>query len=69
MAAAIDASGDRFDVGAVGPLFDVRNVATGRRVPYDVMPSGARFLFNLVAEDAATTPFQLVINWPAAVKN
>jgi serine/threonine protein kinase len=69
MAVPIDAAGDRFDAGAAQPLFDVRNVAVGRRVPYDVTPDGSRFLFNLVAEDAATTPFQLVVNWPAALKN
>jgi Tol biopolymer transport system component/predicted Ser/Thr protein kinase len=69
MATAIDASGDRFDVGVARPLFDVRNVAVGRRASYDVTPDGGRFLFNLVAEEAATTPFQLVVNWPAALKN
>jgi Tol biopolymer transport system component/predicted Ser/Thr protein kinase len=69
MVVAIDATRDRFDVGAARPLFDVRNVAVGRRIPYDVTPDGARFLFNLVADEAATTPFQLVVNWPATLKN
>ena len=69
MAASVEASADRFDIGAARPLFDVRNVAVGRRVPYDVAPDGARFLFNLRTEEAASEPFQLVVNWPATLKN
>jgi serine/threonine protein kinase len=60
MAAAVTAEGDRFDVGAARPLFEV--VQGGPRSFFDVTPD-TRFLVNVSAERSGTSPITLVVNW------
>jgi eukaryotic-like serine/threonine-protein kinase len=67
MAAAVNGGGSTFEVGAVRPLFDARAVANQRWM-YDISPDGQRFLVNTLAEEAASAPITLVVNWPALLK-
>jgi hypothetical protein len=74
MAAAVNGRGSAFEVGAVRPLFDTRvagppSVRPGQGRMYDISPDGQRFLVNTVAEEAASAPITLVVNWPALLKN
>jgi Tol biopolymer transport system component len=64
MAAAVTASGSRFQVGAVQRLFEVPMV--DGYWPYDVSPDGQRFLVNTL--DGAVAPLTIVVNWPAQLK-
>ena len=52
----------------VRPLFSVR-VPVARRFFYAVSPDGERFLINTLPQQAAATPFTVIVNWPASVKN
>jgi Tol biopolymer transport system component len=68
MAAAVGATGTRFDVGAVTPLFVVRLPGTPG-VFYQVSPDGKRFLFNMAPMvDTTATPITVVVNWTAGLK-
>ena len=66
MSAEVNGAGSAFEVGAVRPLFDIR--PGGPRSAYDVSPDGQRFLVNLLAEEPASSPITLVVNWPALLK-
>jgi hypothetical protein len=66
MAAPVNGQGSAFEVGVVRPLFDTRR--GGPRSVYDVSPDGQRFLVNTLAEEAASAPITLVVNWPALLK-
>ena len=73
MAAAVNGRGSAFEVGAVRPLFETRvagppSVRPGQGRMYDISPDGQRFLVNTVAEEAASAPITLVVNWPALLK-
>jgi hypothetical protein len=57
------------------PLFPTRlatggNIATAgfqARAQYTVAPDG-RFLMNIAADDAVTSPITIVLNWTAGLK-
>jgi dipeptidyl aminopeptidase/acylaminoacyl peptidase len=68
VSAAANGAGSAFEVGAVRPLFDMRAI-TSQGWMYDVSPDGQRFLVNTLAEEAASVPITLVVNWPALLKN
>ena len=64
------------DVGAPVALFPTRlagggaNIFTtgyGAKAQYAIGPDG-RFLMNVGADDAATSPITVVLNWDAALK-
>lgn len=63
------------EAGAPIPLFPTRlaagvNIATAgfqARAQYAVAPDG-RFLMNIAADEAVTSPITLVLNWTAALK-
>lgn len=65
MASPIEARGSTLEPGRPVALFAPRIVsavpATNKQ-QYDVAPDG-RFLINVTAEDAATTPITLLLNW------
>ena len=67
MAAAVNGHRSAFDVGTVRPLFNSR-VITTQGWAYDVSPDGQRFLVNSRAEETASRPITLVVNWPALLK-
>jgi Tol biopolymer transport system component len=66
MSVAVNGAGPAFEVGSVRPLFDIRPAVP--RSAYDVSPDGQRFLVNMLAEEPASSPITLVINWPALLK-
>jgi eukaryotic-like serine/threonine-protein kinase len=69
MAAAVNGQKSAFEVGAVRSLFDTRAPSTiNPRSAYDVSPDGQHFLVNTLAEEAASAPITLVVNWPALLK-
>jgi len=47
-------------------LFDMR--PGGQRSVYDVSSDGQRFLVNTLAEETASAPITLVVNWTALLK-
>jgi len=65
--------GATFETGSPRPLFVVRAVASSflfavsTPSSYAAAADGQRFLLNTPAE-AAPTPMQVVLNWPAALK-
>jgi hypothetical protein len=74
MATPVSIRNGVLEAGTPVALFKSRIVGrgqnvVGRRSQYDVAPDG-RFLINIEAEDAATSPISLLLNWkpPAAVK-
>jgi serine/threonine protein kinase/Tol biopolymer transport system component len=67
MAAAVKADANRFAVGAVQRLFELRSPNNANEV-YDVSPDGQRFLVNVVDEQPAANPITVVVNWPALLK-
>jgi Tol biopolymer transport system component len=69
MAAVVNGGGSAFEVGAVQPLFDMRGEAPNQSRMYDVSPDGQRFLVNTLAEEAASAPITLVVNWRALLKS
>jgi Tol biopolymer transport system component len=72
MAAAVNGGASAFEVGDVRPLFDTRRASPtlfgGPAWMYDISPDGQRFLVNTLAEEAASVPITLVVNWPALLK-
>jgi Tol biopolymer transport system component len=61
MAAAVDGSGNSFEVANLAELFETLHVPpTG--FDYDVTPDGERFLIAVV-DAAAQRPIHLVLNW------
>jgi dipeptidyl aminopeptidase/acylaminoacyl peptidase len=68
MMAAEVKSGSKFEAGVPKPLFDVRLAAGGlNNVWFDVGKDG-RFLIPVQAEQSATAPMTVVVNWQAALK-
>jgi Tol biopolymer transport system component len=67
IAAAVQANGAAFEVGATQPLFSFQ--LGGPRSTYDVTADGQRFLVNTRGEQAPTAPSPLtvVVNWTAAL--
>ena len=67
MAVTLTATGNRLEIGAPQPLFDLqpRNVTQDY---YDVSPDGQRFLVNTTDEQLGAAPITLVVNWTAALK-
>ncbi len=70
MAAPITVEGESIRIGIAASLFDVQLRPMGRldAYPYDVTPDGQRFLFNTFLEEATSTGFTLVVNWPQMVR-
>jgi Tol biopolymer transport system component len=67
MAAAVNGQSSGFEVGAVRPLFDVRQ-RPGQRSSFDVSADGQRFLVNTLVEQASSAEITLVVNWTAGLK-
>src|SRR5262249_43279880 len=68
MAAAVKGHRDRFEVGDVRRLFNVR-LRSGAQDVYDVSSDGQRFLVDVVDEQpTAPSPITFVVNWPALLK-
>jgi len=67
MSAEVISQGAGLVVGAVRPLFDVRASLEDVAV-YDVTADAQRFLINTIAEQRASAPITLVINWTADLK-
>jgi Tol biopolymer transport system component len=65
MAANVMADRERFSVGSVEPLFDVRPPPA--RGVYDVTRDG-RFLVTTVEQQGESPPITIVVNWPATLK-
>lgn len=61
--------GNAFEAGVPQPLFDVRVPLAGNpyRSNYAVNTDGSRFLVNTRVDDAST-PINLILNWPALVR-
>jgi len=68
MAAAVNGGASAFEVGDVRPLFDTGGATPNQAWMYDISPDGQRFLVNTLAEEAASAPITLVVNWPALLK-
>ena len=67
MAATGRADGERVELDAVQPLFEMRAPDGLPRNFYDVASDGQRFMI-VVPDDTASTPLTLVSNWPTLVK-
>jgi serine/threonine protein kinase len=70
MVVAVKAEGNRFEVGAPQPLFEMRIgklPLTGSPF-YDVTRDGRRFIVSTVVEETAPTPMTVVLNWNAGLK-
>jgi hypothetical protein len=66
---ALTANGQTLEVGVPVPLFRTRIVGIDLpRAQYAVAPDGQRFLINVIAEDATSSPITIVQNWTAALK-
>lgn len=68
MVAAVNGVGSAFEIGAVRPLIDTRAPVRNALRVYDISPDGQRFLVNTLAEEGASDPITLVVNWPALLK-
>jgi acid stress-induced BolA-like protein IbaG/YrbA len=66
MAAEVNGKGSSFEVGTVKELFQTQSTGYGSR--YDVSADGQRFLVNTVAEQPASLPITVVVNWTAGLK-
>ena len=64
--AQVSAQGDRFEVGAVGPLFELPKI--GPRITYDVSPDGQRILAVTWRPQSATAPLTFVVDWPGLMR-
>ena len=66
IAVEVKPSGDKIELGAPKPLFEVsvRNLS-GRW--YDISPDG-RFLVNTYPTTLPAQNFELIVNWPAVLK-
>ena len=62
VAARIETSGDRIEVGALTPLFDARAPEGFARFFYDVAPGG-RFLLAVPPPTTAVGQVNLLVNW------
>jgi serine/threonine protein kinase/Tol biopolymer transport system component len=69
MAAAVEASPNKFEVKNVRPLFRVNLApeARERSGSFDVTADGTRFIINASSEEAQP-PITLVLNWPVELK-
>jgi hypothetical protein len=68
MAAALSIHDGRIDVGEVRPLFDAVIPSSGRGVPYVVTADGQRFLLNTLIEGLTAPSMELIVNWPAILR-
>ena len=72
MAATIQGVGQTFEVGATVALFQTQIPGSGSiarvKQPYAVTPDGRRFLINVTADEATTSPITIVTNWTRALK-
>jgi serine/threonine protein kinase/dipeptidyl aminopeptidase/acylaminoacyl peptidase len=66
MSAEVNATGPQFAVGVVKPLFDTRWVPA--RSVYDVTADGSRFLMVTWDPSPTDAGFNIVVNWPAALR-
>jgi hypothetical protein len=70
-----NADGSLPNAGEPTVLFTTRMVIGGNvgttgalsKAQYDIAPNG-RFLMLVMAEDAPTSPINIVLNWPAALR-
>jgi hypothetical protein len=67
MAARVNGTGSRFEVGDITPLFRARP-AFGR-FPFDVSADGEKFLVLTTEEQSAPEPLVILVNWTAALRN
>jgi Tol biopolymer transport system component len=70
MAVALETRGD-FHAGVPQQLFKARFYTTGAgvdRPSYDATRDGQRFLINSIAEEMASSPVTVIVNWPAIVR-
>jgi hypothetical protein len=72
MAVPIRDTGQMLKAGAPVALFQTRIVYGGTMVrqkhQYAVAPTGRRFLINIIADEATTSPITIVTNWPRTLK-
>ena len=61
--AEVGRTGTDIAIGAITTLFEV--FAAQQRRTYDVTADGERFLVNSIAEDIASRPIEVVVNWSA----
>ena len=66
MATEVNVKGDRLEVGATRPVFEIRPGGPGNI--YDVTADGQRFLVNRAEEQQTSAPLTLVLNWTADLK-
>ena len=68
MPISVPSEGQTLDVGAPLPLFRTRLGPELAKQQYAVAPDGQRFLMNIAADDAVTSPITIVQNWTAGLK-
>jgi hypothetical protein len=69
MAVAVKANASSFEVGGARALFKIRTSPFWTHFAYDVAPDGQRFLIDAAVGDPAPPSVDIVLNWPAALKN
>ena len=70
MVVAVKAEGNKFEVSAPQPLFEMRigNLPLTGSAFYDVTRDGRRFIVSTAVEETAPTPMTIVLNWNAGLK-
>jgi len=72
MAVPIRDAGQTLKAGTPVALFQVQIVYGGTTVrqkhQYAVAPTGRRFLINVIADEATTSPIIIITNWPRILK-
>src|SRR5439155_11232625 len=66
MAVAVRGGDAAIEIGESTPLFQAR--ISNSALPFAVTADGQRFLTDRPIEDMTTTPINLVVNWPEALK-
>jgi Tol biopolymer transport system component len=69
MAVPVKAAGSSFEAGLPTELFEAPLVRASHRSRYLVASNGQRFIVNVTVEQTTASPFTVVLNWLAAVKN
>jgi hypothetical protein len=70
MSVSVKVNGNEFEAGSPNPLFEVRVSFRGpNTTAYSVTRDGQRFLMNLRSDESPSSPFVVVQNWTASLKN